>query len=341
MGSASVWVMVVSALALGLAFVYLRMQEVVRLLLRAVLSSRYSFRVVGRENVPLKGGVVLAGNHTSWLDGFVLSNVSPRGGKVMVNASFFANPLLHHLAVRVGIIPTPFSGPRAIRAALQGCREALVKGAAVGIFPEGQISRTGLPGPFYRGIEVILKGHEEIPVIPVGIDNLWGSVFSRSGGKFFLKRPKGWRRTINVVFGAPVSAPVTIWKLRLALMEAMVAAYELRGKPGEMLDSLDPALPRWEHQELGLLTASTGDIHLNDIHQVGHKEGSVGLAVPGVAIRAVDEWGAVLPAATEGRIEALKAGRGGWLDTGRRGSVDADGFVRLGDEAALMKMSGS
>jgi len=327
--SPPVWVIVVSALALGAALLYAFLPRVIRGLVRSVLAVRYGFRVRGVENVPATGPVLLAANHTSWLDGFVLAAISPRGGKAMVNAGLLANPLLHHLAVRAGIIPTPFTGPKAIRGAIEACRGALGRGDCVGIFPEGQISRNGLTGPFYRGIEVILKGKADVAVVPVAIDNLWGSIFSRSGGRFFSRWPRGLRRTVNVVFGPPVPPPVTVFAVRQMLEEAMVHAYELRPRPGPPPDTLLPTLPRWEHPDLGLLSASAADIQFRDVHQIGQKEGTVGLAVPGVALRAVGEDGQPLPPQSEGRIFALVAGRGGWVDTGRRGSLDPDGFVRL------------
>jgi hypothetical protein len=188
-------------------------------------------------------------------------------------------------------------------------------------------------GPFYRGIEVILHGRDDVPVVPVAIDNLWGSIFSRSGGRFFRKWPKGFRRTVNVVFGPRIPPPVMVAALRLALMETMVRAYEMRNAPGPPLDSIDPSLPSWKHPTLGLLTASTFDVHIGDVHQVGHKPGTAGHPVPGVALRAVDPTGKLLSPKAEGRLEALVAFHpGGWTDTGRVGSIDPDGFVRFSGE---------
>jgi 1-acyl-sn-glycerol-3-phosphate acyltransferase len=334
MSSLRDWVVLILAVVLAVAALYHFWPRIVQSLVRLVLWPRYRFRIVDSEKVPKTGPALLAPNHTTWLDGFVLAAVCPRPGRVMVNAALINVPLLRPIALRSGIIPTPFSGPRAIRAAIQSCREALDEGECVGLFPEGQISRTGMLGPFYRGVEVILHGRENVPVLPVAIDNLWGSIFSRSDGRFFWKRPKCLpRRTVNVVFGHSIPAPVTVASLRLALMETMVQAYELRGVPGAPLESIDPALPRWEHPELGLLTASTFDVHIDDIHQVGSKPGSVGHPVPGVAMRAVDALGQVVPPEVSGQLQARVAFHpGGWADTGRLGSIDRDGFVKLAVE---------
>ena len=93
--------------------------------------------------------------------------------------------------------------------------------------------------------------------------------------------------------------------------------------------TLDPTLPRWEHPTLGLLTASTQDVTLPGIKQIGHKDGTVGRPVTGIAIRVTDQSGSPLGPDIDGRVEAFVAHRGGWQDTGKRGRLDSDGFLTL------------
>jgi 1-acyl-sn-glycerol-3-phosphate acyltransferase len=314
----------------GLLF-YATLPWTIQPLLRVLLAPFYRFKVIGLEHLPRTGPVLLAANHVTWLDGFFLAAVCPRRGQALVNSDFINLPILRPLAIRAGMIPVTFVGRNArnARAAIRAAQAVLDRGEVLGIFPEAQITRNGLTGRFYRGLELILRGHEQVPVLPVFLDNLWGSPFSYSGGRFFRKRLESLRRTVGVAFGPPVPPPVTAFAVRQALLAAGVRAFELRAGNPRPLETLDPRLPRWEHPTLGLLTASTANFDCGGIHQVGYKPGTVGHPVPGVAIRAVDESGQPLPAETEGRLQALVAGQPAWIDTGARGRVDADGFVTL------------
>src|SRR4051794_32688781 len=165
---------------------------VVQPLLRVLLRPRYRLRMRGLENLPATGPAILAVNHVTWFDGFFVAATCPRRGKALINGSYINLPVVRRLARWIGLIPVPYSGPRAQRAMFDSCRKALDRGEVVAIFPEGQITRNGLTGRFHRGLEVILKGREHVPVVPVFLDNLWGSVFSFSGGRFLRKWPIGW-----------------------------------------------------------------------------------------------------------------------------------------------------
>ncbi|MBV8266346.1 MAG: 1-acyl-sn-glycerol-3-phosphate acyltransferase, partial [Planctomycetaceae bacterium] len=170
---------------------------IIQPLIRGLLWFRYRIEVRGREHVPRTGPALLAVNHVTWYDGFFLAATCPRRGRALVNGDFIKLPVLRPLALRAGLIPVPFSGPRAQREMIGAARAALDRGEVLGIFPEGQISRNGLTGKFHRGLEAILKDREHVPVIPVFLDNLWGSLLSFSRGRFFWKRPQGWRRTVS------------------------------------------------------------------------------------------------------------------------------------------------
>ena len=86
---------------------------------------------------------------------------------------------------------------------LGGVREALANGELVCVFPEGGITRTGQIQGFKPGILKMLQG-TDVPVVPVYLDGLWGSIFSFQGGKFFWKMPQRWPYPISIYFGPPV-----------------------------------------------------------------------------------------------------------------------------------------
>ncbi|MHC5538248.1 1-acyl-sn-glycerol-3-phosphate acyltransferase [Singulisphaera rosea] len=306
--------------------------------LRLVLSLRYRIRVEGLEHLPLTGPVLVAANHVTWIDGFVIAASAPRRGRFLINAQYVGWPIVRNLARRVGLIPVPFSGPRAIRTSITLAREALDRGEAVALFPEAQLTRTGLLGPFYRGLEVILQGRETVPVVPVYLDNLWGSLFSFSGGRFLRKRPEGWRRTIHVVYGPPIPTPVNVFNVRQALLEAGVRAYSRR-EPRSIrpLETVDPLRPRFNHPTLGPLTGATANFERDGIHQTGEKPDSVGHPLPGVALRVVDGDGQPLPPEESGRVEALVQGLSGWTDANARGFLDRDGFLFLIRDAPTLE----
>jgi acyl-coenzyme A synthetase/AMP-(fatty) acid ligase len=79
------------------------------------------------------------------------------------------------------------------------------------------------------------------------------------------------------------------------------------------------------------LTGSAADVHDTEaaVHQLGEKPGSVGLPLPGIAIRAIDDSGKPLLADAEGKLQALVPGQADWVDLGHRGKIDRDGFVFL------------
>ena len=321
--------LVSSVLAVTLIGFVVALPWVVQPFLRVVLTLRYDLKIIGRDRVPRTGPVLLVSNHMTWFDGFFLAATIPRRGTALVNAGVFNLPVVGFLAKRSGLLSIPYTGPKAQRAAIKTAQEALDSGRLLGIFPEGQLTRNGFTGAFHRGLEVILHGREQVPVVPVFIDNVWGSLLSYSGGRCLWKRPQGFRRQVIIAFGTPISGPVDVFKVRQAILVQGVEARSATTNMVVPIDTIDPSLPSWRDPSLGLLTASVPDNDAGGAKQVGQKPGTVGHSIPGLALRVRGDDGTEVGPGIVGKLDALRPDESGWTDTGRRGSIDRDGFVIL------------
>jgi acyl-[acyl-carrier-protein]-phospholipid O-acyltransferase/long-chain-fatty-acid--[acyl-carrier-protein] ligase len=154
--------------------------------------------------------------------------------RFMIHKSFYEMRAFNWLFRRMGMIPVADSGPRAIVRTLKRAREELLAGHVVCIFAEGSISRTGNLLPFRRGIEKILDG-VDVPVVPVHLDQLWGSIFSFKGGRFFWKRPERLPYPVTVSFGAALPATSTARDVRQAVQELGSEAARHRRGPDDLL----------------------------------------------------------------------------------------------------------
>jgi len=206
--------------------VWLIPQASIRFVVWLISKTVYRIRVHGHDNLPERGGALLVANHVSWLDGILMLLTSSRPVRVVAFAGNFTNPWVKRLAKLFGaIMITP--RPKAIVAALKTAGEALRNGELVCIFPEGGITRTGQLQAFRPGLMKILEG-TQVPVVPVYLDELWGSIFSFERGKFFWKRPKKWPYPISIHFGHPVVDPEDVHQVRRAVQDLGATAVAKR-----------------------------------------------------------------------------------------------------------------
>ena len=174
-------------------------QATIRFFVWLMSHTAYRVKVYGRENLPEEGGALLVCNHISWLDAVLLHMTSSRRIRMMGYAPYVENRWLRWLTRTFGTIPIS-AGPKSIRRALDEANQALKDGELVCLFPEGSISETGHLHPFKPGVLRVLEG-TDVPVIPVYLDELWGSIFSYHGGKAFWKWPRQWPYPISIYFG--------------------------------------------------------------------------------------------------------------------------------------------
>jgi acyl-[acyl-carrier-protein]-phospholipid O-acyltransferase/long-chain-fatty-acid--[acyl-carrier-protein] ligase len=232
-----------------------------RLVLVILTNTLYRVRIVGQHHVPLTGGALLVPNHMSFVDGLLLMASMDRPIRFVVDAAYASHPLFKWLMTAMKVIPVSSSGgPRMILRALRNAGQALDNGELVCIFPEGQITRTGTLLPFRRGFERIVKGRT-VPVIPVHLDRVWGSIFSFTHGRFVSKWPERVPYPVTVSFGAPQPPETPAYELRRLVRELGEAAWYLRKTDQEALHR--PVVRTWRRNPLSFAMADGSRPHLS------------------------------------------------------------------------------
>jgi 1-acyl-sn-glycerol-3-phosphate acyltransferase len=171
----------------------------------------YRFRIRGDEQIPEHGAALLTCNHVSFVDALLLMAASPRPIRFIMDHRIFETPILGAIFRLARTIPVASKAedPGIYANAFAEADKTLAEGDLLCIFPEGTITRDGELQPFRAGIMKILE-HRPVPVIPMALQNMWGSFFSRIDGKA-MTRPfrRGFYSSVRLMVGEPM-APLTV-----------------------------------------------------------------------------------------------------------------------------------
>jgi len=139
--------------------------DVAKMVVSAFVRTAFRYRVVGAENVPLHGGVVVAANHISNLDPPLLGVAVPRPVSYMAKKELFAIPVLGPVISHLNAfkVDRDAGGTAALRASLRLLKE----GRCVGIFPEGGRNLTGTNQE--KAGAAFLAAASGAPVVPAAI----------------------------------------------------------------------------------------------------------------------------------------------------------------------------
>jgi acyl-[acyl-carrier-protein]-phospholipid O-acyltransferase / long-chain-fatty-acid--[acyl-carrier-protein] ligase len=201
----------------------------VRLINWVIAHAVYKIRVINSSQVPEEGGALLISNHISYVDAILILAALKRPVRFIMYRRIYELPFVNFFGRVLKVIPIDRDGgPKAIAGALAEARKAIENGELVCIFPEGVLTRTGNMLPFNKGFEHIMKGLSA-PIIPLYLDNIWGSVYTFSNGRYFWKIPRLAQSPVSVVFGKPMAGAAKVHEVRLAVQELGAEANVLRG----------------------------------------------------------------------------------------------------------------
>jgi 1-acyl-sn-glycerol-3-phosphate acyltransferase len=181
-----------------------------------LVSTLYRLDERGRDNLPEHGAALLVSNHVSYVDALVISAACPRPVRFVMESAIFRAPVIHVLARGMKAVPIApqREDPEVYARAFATVAQELRAGQLVCIFPEGRLTTDGEVGSFRPGLMRILA-ETPVPVVPIALSGLWGSVFSRSPGRLAALLWHSLSARIGICVGPAVPpAGVTPERLR-------------------------------------------------------------------------------------------------------------------------------
>ncbi|MES2538418.1 MAG: MFS transporter [Pseudomonadota bacterium] len=172
-----------------------------------LIQTVHRVRTIDADRIPEAGAAVLVCNHVSYVDAIVIMAASPRPIRFVMDHRIFKIPVLSWIFKTAKAIPiaTAKEDPWLMEKAFVDIAQALHEGDLVCIFPEGKLTSTGEIAEFKGGIRKIVE-RSPVPVIPMALRGLWGSMLSRGDGNPFGRSFKRgpWSR-LALVVGEPMA----------------------------------------------------------------------------------------------------------------------------------------
>ncbi|OGV39477.1 MAG: hypothetical protein A2020_03020 [Lentisphaerae bacterium GWF2_45_14] len=180
----------------------------------------YKIKMKDPEHIPEHGPALLVANHVSFVDGLLITACTSRLVHFLMHEDYYRQPLIYPFVKWAGIVEVPSAGkPRRTKELFETTRELLRKGELVCLFPEGKITRNGIMDEFRKGLFKMIPENMDVPIIPIRLGMLWGSIFSYYYGKIRFKLPIEFPHPASVTVGKPLDKGVTPFKIRQVISE--------------------------------------------------------------------------------------------------------------------------
>ena len=178
----TIYLILLITLAGTMYTIYQLPQSLILLFLKTIVGMKYKLEVNGITNIPQTGGVLLLGNHISWIDWAVVLMAVPKEVRFVMDKTIYSKWYIKWIFRMFNAIPISNASSKTT---IKIIAKQLDEGNIVVIFPEGSITRNGHLGEFKKGFEKILElTNTDVKVVPFYIRGLWESMFSRANQKF-------------------------------------------------------------------------------------------------------------------------------------------------------------
>ncbi|MEM1080343.1 MAG: MFS transporter [Pseudomonadota bacterium] len=167
---------------------------------------RVDARGSGLKQIPETGPALVVCNHLSYMDPLIVGGTIHRPIRFVMTHKIYQLRGLTWLFKLAGAIPVAPAkvDPDLLKRAFEAVDDALANGELVGIFPEGGLSPDGEVQPFKSGVSDMLS-KRPVPVIPMVLEGLWGSAFSRKPGRW-RSRDRGFFSRVRLQILDPIPA---------------------------------------------------------------------------------------------------------------------------------------
>ena len=247
----------ISAVAfVGMGYTLFKMpQSFVRYLVRLFMGFKYKISVSGLDNIKADKGVLLLGNHISFLDWAILQMSYPTQIRFVMERSYYQKWYLTPFLRFFNVIPISSGGSKS---ALENVKDALNNGDTVALFPEGHLTRNGHLSIFNRGFEMATRDVEKSAIIvPFYLRGLWEDSFSYASLKMRTKK----NREVSVNFGKAIDIHSSAGEVKKSVFDLSILSWK------EYSNTLPPIQKAWisSAKEVGdtLCMADSTGVELN------------------------------------------------------------------------------
>ncbi len=203
---------------------------IIRFIILILTHVIYRVRVLEKRKIPEDGPALLVANHASFVDHLLICSCTVRPIRFMMDEDFYRYRWIYPLVKWAGVLEVPRGKPRKLRELLKKTHEIFKNGELICVFPEGSITQNGIMSSFQKGFSSIIPKGLKVPILPIHIGMLWGSIFTNFYAKVKFRWPDEIPHPASIIIGKAISADTSGYKIRLILAEM---AAEIEAIPHE------------------------------------------------------------------------------------------------------------